>query len=60
VGSLGALGAFLNFKLDLLTLFESLVPFHFYCGIMREDIIAAICGCDESITLAGVKPLHGT
>ena len=25
-----------------------------------EHIIAAIGGCDESITLAGVKPLHGT
>jgi hypothetical protein len=59
VGSLGALGTFLDFKLDLLTLFQGLVPFHFNGGIMREDIIAAVAGRDKAVPFACVKPLYG-
>jgi hypothetical protein len=58
MGSLRAFGALLDFKLYLLTLFQSFVPFHFYRGIVRKDIIAAVRGCDETIPLACVKPLH--
>lgn len=58
--SLRALGALLNFEFDFLTLFQGLVPFHFYRGVVCEDIVAAVRGCDESITLAGVKPLYRT
>jgi hypothetical protein len=58
VGSLGAFGSLLDFKFYLLTLFQGLVPFHFNGGIMCEDIVAAVTGCDESIPLAGVKPLY--
>jgi hypothetical protein len=58
MGSLWAFGAFLDFKLYLLALFQSLVPFHFYGGIMRKDIIAAVRGCNETIPFTCVKPLH--
>ena len=58
VGSLLALGALRNIKLDFLTFFQGLEAVHGDCRKVCEQIFAATIGCDETKTFGIVKPFH--
>jgi hypothetical protein len=45
---------------DFLTFFQGFKAVHIDSGEMREQILAAIIGRNETETLCIVKPLYGT
>jgi hypothetical protein len=59
VGSLQALGATHDFKLNGLAVVQGLVAFRLDCGKVYEYIFPGLA-LNEAKALAGVKPLHGS
>ena len=60
VGCAGAFLAFTHFKLDGLAFLEGSEAAGLNFGVMDEQILAAVGGRNESVTLAVVKPFYCT
>src|SRR5690606_29852457 len=59
VRRLQALRAFSGLELDALVLFQRAVSARLDCGVVREDVRAAVVWCDEAEALLCVEPLDG-
>jgi hypothetical protein len=57
VGSLGALGALNNLKLDRISFLQSAIAVAGYCRIVDEDV-GAIVPPDETVTFGIIEPLY--
>src|SRR5688500_18007020 len=60
VGRLLALGALRHIEGDLLAFLEGLEALHLDRGEMREEVFAAVVGCNEPVPLRVIEPLHSS
>jgi hypothetical protein len=60
IGGLLSLWALNNFESHFLTFFQRLETRHVDRGEMREQILAAVIGSDETKTLCIIEPLYST
>ena len=60
IGCLLAFGALRHFETYLLAFLERFEPVHVDCGEVREQINAAVIGCDKTKSFCIVKPFNCT